>query len=97
MKLKILQRPNKDQTRSFSLYLLIGESRYRVNVLFLDHEGSQVGGVRGQEDDSEEGPDQDHDLAGRSLGVFHGDRVVEDDAPQQPHRLPDGESRTAGS
>lgn len=97
MNVKMLQRPNEDQTRSFSLYLLIGESRHRVDVLFLDHEGGQVGRVRGQEDDSEEGPDQHHDLAGGSLGVFHGDRVVEDDAPQQPHRLPDGESRTAGS
>ena len=78
-------------------YLFVRESRHRVDVLLLDHEGSQVGSVRGQEDDSEEGPDQNHDLTGRPFWVFNGDGVVEDDAPQQPHRLPDGERRTTGS
>ena len=78
-------------------HLLIREARHRVDVLLLDHEGGQVGGVRGQEDDGEEGPDQHHDLAGGALGVLDGHRVVEDDAPQQPHRLADGEGGPARS
>lgn len=66
-------------------YLLVREPRHCVDILLLDHEGSQVGSVGRQEDDSKEGPDQDHDLTGRSLWVFDRYRVVEDDAPQEPH------------
>lgn len=32
-----------------------------------------------------------HDLAGGSSGVLHRHRVVEDQRPEQPHRLPYGE------
>ncbi len=79
-----------------ALYLFVTQSRDRVNVLLLDHEGCQVGCVGSQEDDSEESPDQDHDLTGGALWILNGDRVVEDDSPQQPHWLPNSESGTAG-
>ncbi len=62
------------ETVAYSVsYLLVREPRHCVDILFLDHEGSQVGSVRGQEDDSKEGPDQDHDLTGCSFRVFNGD------------------------
>lgn len=35
-----------------------------------------------------------HDLAGRPSGILHRHGVVEDQRPQQPHRLPDGELRS---
>lgn len=35
-----------------------------------------------------------HDLAGGSSGILHGHRVVEDQRPQQPDGLPDGELRS---
>ena len=79
-----------------SSYLFVTQSRDCVSVLLLDHEGCQVGSVGGQEDDSEEGPYQDHDLAGGALGVLNWNRVVEDDAPQQPHRLPNSEGGASG-
>jgi hypothetical protein len=72
-------------------YLLVAESRHLVHILLLDHEGCQVGSVGGQEDDSEEGPHRHHDLTGPTLGVLHWDRVVEDQTPQQPDGLADGE------
>lgn len=77
-------------------YLFVAQSRDRVDVLLLDHEGGQVGCVRSQEDDGKEGPDQDHDLAGGALWILNGDRVVEDNSPQQPHRLPNSEGGTSG-
>lgn len=66
-------------------YLFVAQSRDCVDVLLLDHEGCQVGCIGSQEDDSEESPDQDHDLTGGALWILNGDRVVEDDSPQQPH------------
>lgn len=78
-------------------YLFVREARHGVDILLLDHESSQVGGVRSQEDDSKEGPDQDHDLTSGAFRVFNRDRVVEDDAPKQPHWLPNSECWTTGS
>lgn len=71
--------------------LLVTKARHSVDVLFLDHEGCQIGRVASEEDDSEEGPHQDHDLAGGAPGVLDGNRVVEDQCPQQPHGLANGE------
>lgn len=73
------------QTHTRTLHLFVAQSGDGVDVLLLDHEGRQVGRVGGEEDDGEEGPDQHHDLAGGALRVLDGHRVVEDDAPQQPH------------
>lgn len=77
-------------------YLLVRKPRHCVDILLLDHEGGQVGSVGSQEDDSKKGPDQDHDLTRCSFWVFNGDRVVEDDAPQEPHWLSNGERWTTG-
>lgn len=71
--------------------LLIAQPRDLVHKFLLDHEGSQVGCVAGQEDDRKEGPDRDHDFAGGAFRVLHRHRVVEHQAPQEPHGLPDGE------
>ena len=79
---------------SGSSYLFVRETGDLVHVLLLDHEGGQVGGVGGQEDDSEEGPHRHHDLTGGAFGVLHGHRVVEDQTPEQPDGLTDGEGRT---
>lgn len=76
-------------------YLFVAQSRDGVDVLLLDHEGSQVRCVGSQEDDGKERPDQDHDLTGGALGVLDWDGVVEDNPPQQPHRLPDGKRGTS--
>lgn len=54
-------------------YLFVTQSRDCVDVLLLDHEGCQVGCVGSQEDDSEESPDQDHDLAGGALWILNRD------------------------
>ena len=77
-------------------HLLVAEAGDLVHVLLLDHEGGQVGSVAGQEDDGEEGPHRHHDLTGGALGVLHRHGVVEDQAPQQPDGLADGEGGTAG-
>lgn len=71
--------------------LLVTKARNSVDVLLLDHEGCQIGRVASEKDDSEEGPHQDHDLAGGTTGVLDGNRVVEDQCPQQPHGLANGE------
>ena len=77
-------------------YLLVREAGHRVDVLLLDHEGSQVGSVGGQEDDSKEGPHRHHDLTGGTLGILHRDGVVENQTPEQPDGLTDGERGAAG-
>lgn len=77
-------------------HLFVAQPRHRVDVLLLDHEGCQVGCVGRQEDDSEEGPDQHHDLTGGAFWILNGDGVVEDDSPQQPHWLPDCEGGPPG-
>lgn len=77
-------------------YLFVREAWHRVDIFLLNHEGSQVSSVGGQEDDSKEGPDQHHDLAGGSPWVLHRHGVVEDNGPQKPHGLPDGERRAPG-
>lgn len=81
--------------RDACTHLFVTQPRHRVDVLLLDHEGRQVGRVGRQEDDGEEGPYQHHDLTGGAFGVLDGDGVVEDDSPQQPHRLPNGEGGPA--
>lgn len=81
---------------SLHTHLFVAQPRHRVDVLLLDHEGCQVGRVGCQEDDGEEGPDQHHDLTGGAFGILDGDGVVEDDSPQQPHRLPNGEGGPPG-
>lgn len=78
-------------------YLFVGEAWHCVDVLFLYHESRQVGGVRSQKDDSKKGPDQNHDFTGGSFGVFNGDGVVEDNAPQKPHRFSNCEGWSAWS
>lgn len=70
------------------MYLLVREARHRVNVFLLDHERSQVSSVGGQKDDSKEGPDQHHDLAGGSSGILHRHWVVKDNGPQEPDGFP---------
>lgn len=69
---------------SFELntHLFITQPSHLVNKLLLNHEGSQVSSVTGQEDDSKESPDRHHDFTRRPLGVLHRHRVVEDQAPQ---------------
>lgn len=73
------------------LYLVVAQSRHLVHKLLLDHEGGQVSSVAGQEDDGEEGPNGHDELAGGAFGVLHGDGVVEDQTPEQPHCLAHGE------
>lgn len=70
---------------SIITYLFVAQSRNSVNVLLLDHECCQVGCVTGQEDDSEEGPYQHHDLTRGALWVLNRHRIVEDNPPKQPH------------
>lgn len=65
-------------------YLFITEARHSVNVFLLDHEGSQVGSVASQEDDSKESPDKNHDLASGSFGVLHWNGVIKDQSPKKP-------------
>lgn len=72
-------------------HLFVAQPRHLVHKLLLDHEGGQVGSVAGEEDDGEEGPDRHNELAGGTFGVLHGDRVVEDQTPEQPHCLAHGE------
>ena len=76
-------------------HLFVWQARHLVDVLLLDHEGSQVGSVGGQEDDSEEGPHWHHDLAGGTFRILHRDGVVENQTPEQPDGLADGEGGTA--
>lgn len=71
--------------RDRALHLFITQSGDGVDVLLLDHEGCQVGCVGSQEDDSEESPNQDHDLTSGAFRILNGDRVVENNSPQQPH------------
>lgn len=78
-------------------HLLVRQPGHRVDILLLDHEGSQVGSVGSQENDCKKGPDQDHDFTGGSFGVFNGDWVVKDYAPQEPNWFPYGECWTARS
>jgi len=75
-------------------YLFVRQPGDLVHVLLLDHEGGQVGGVGGEEDDGEEGPHRHHDLTGGAFGVLHRHGVVEDQTPQQPDGLADGEGWT---
>lgn len=70
------------------MYLLVWEAWHCVDVFLLDHERSQVSSVGGQKDDSKEGPDQHHDLAGGSSGVLHRHWVVKDNGPQEPDGFP---------
>jgi len=77
-------------------HLLVRQSGDLVHELFLDHEGGQVGGVGGEEDDGEEGPDRHDDLTGGALRVLHRHRVVEHQTPQQPDGLTDGEGGAVG-
>lgn len=79
-----------------SLYLFVTQSGDGVDVLLLDHEGSQVGRVGSQEDDGKESPDQDHDLTRGALRVLNRNRVVKDDTPQQPDGFSNGEGGTSG-
>lgn len=78
-------------------YLFVREAWHCVDVLFLYHESRQVGSIRSQKDDGKKGPDQHHDFTGGSFGVFNGDGVVKDDAPQKPHRLSNCEGWPARS
>ena len=91
----LLLRPTTPHT-ALNSHLFIWQARHLVDILLLDHEGSQVGSVGGQEDDSEEGPHWHHDLTGGTFGILHGDGVVEDQTPEQPDGLTDGEGGTAG-
>lgn len=72
-------------------HLVVTQSCHLVHKLLLDHEGGQVGSVAGEEDDGEEGPHGHDELASGAFGVLHRDGVVEDQTPEQPHRLAHGE------
>lgn len=82
--------PKNPQNTSIIAYLFVTQARNSVNVLLLDHECCQVGCVTGQEDNSEEGPNQHHDLTRSALWVLNWHRIVEDNPPKQPYRLPNG-------
>lgn len=77
-------------------YLFVTQARDGIDVLLLDHEGCQICSVGRQENDSEEGPHQDHYFTGGAFGVLNGHRIVKDNTPQQPHRFPNGERGTSG-
>ena len=51
-----------------------------------DHEGGQVGGVDGEEDEGEQGPDIGHEPGGVALGTVNIHRGLEQDHPDQPQR-----------
>lgn len=68
-----------------------------VHKLLLDHEGSQVGCVTGQKNDSKEGPHRHHDLAGCAFRVLDRYRVVEDQAPEEPYSFSNCKRRPMGS
>ena len=74
-----------------SSYLVVRQSGDLVDKLLLDHESGQVGSVRGQEDDGEEGPHGHDELTGGAFRVLDWHRVVEDQTPQQPDGLAHGE------
>jgi len=57
----------------------------------LDHKGSQVSSVAGQEDHSEKGPYGYNKFTGSAPRVLYWDRVVEHQTPQQPDCLANGE------
>lgn len=77
-------------------HLIVAQPRHLVHELLLDHEGGQVCSVAGEKDDSKEGPHGHDELAGGAFGILHGDGVVEDQTPEQPHRLAHGEGRSVG-
>lgn len=62
-----------------------------IHKLLLDHKGSQVGSVAGQEDHSEKGPYGHDKFTGSAPGVLYWDRVVEHQTPQQPDSLTNSE------
>lgn len=72
-------------------HLSVTEPRHGVHILLLDHEGSQIGCIAGKEDDSKEGPHENHDLAGGAPRILHWHGVVEHQGPQQPDGFPNGE------
>lgn len=78
-------------------HLLVAEARHCVYIFFLDHKSSQVGCITGEKDDSKEGPDKHHDLAGGAPRILHRHRVVEHQSPKQPYRLPNGELGASGT
>ena len=62
-----------------------------VVLLPGDHEGGQVGGVDGEEDHREEGPDAGHKPGGEAPGTVHLDGGLEEDCPDQPVGPEEGE------
>ncbi len=72
-------------------YLSVTKACYLVHKLLLDHKGSQVGSVAGQEDHSEKGPYGHNKFTGSAPGVLYWDRVVEHQTPQQPDSLTNSE------
>ena len=56
-----------------------------------DHEGGQVGGVDGEKDHREEGPDAGHEPGGEAPGAVHLDGSLEEDGPDKPVGSEEGE------
>ena len=77
-------------------YLFVTEASHLVHELLLDHEGSQVGCVAGQEDDGEEGPHGHHDLAGGPFRILDRHGVVEHQAPEEPNSFSNCKRRPMG-
>ena len=77
-------------------YLFVTEASHLVHKLLLDHEGSQVGCVAGQEDDGEEGPHGHHDLAGGPFRILDRHGVVEHQAPEEPNSFSNCKRRPMG-
>lgn len=63
-------------------HLFIAEAGHLVHVLLLNHKRRQISRITGQEDDGEESPNADHDLAGGSSGVLHWNWIIEDQTPE---------------
>lgn len=77
-------------------YFSVTEPSDLVHELLLDHEGSQVRSVTGQEDHGKEGPHGHYELTGRASGVLYWYRVIEYETPQKPDGLADCERWTVG-
>lgn len=79
-----------------SPYLLVTEARHLVHKFLLDHEGSQIGCVAGQEYDGKEGPHGHHDLAGGAFRILDRHGVVEHQAPKEPYSFSNRKRRPVG-
>ena len=67
-------------------YLGIFHATQTVVVILGDHEGGEVCGVAGREDDSEERPDVGEEAARHATRVVHVDGGAEQHRPDEPER-----------